>query len=64
EEKINIVGMNVIEHNDHTTTINLTLETKGLAQLSRLFARVAVVRGVHSVFRAGGDTTVKHKPPL
>jgi len=64
EEKINIVGMNVIEHNDHTTTINLTLETRGLAQLSRLFARIAVVRGVHSVFRVGDDSTVKHKPSV
>jgi len=62
EEKINIAGMNVIEHDDYTTTVNLTLETRGLEQLSRLFARVAAVRGVNSVFRAGDDATAKRKP--
>ena len=63
EEKINIAGMNVIEYDDRTTTIQLTLETKGLAQLSRLFARIGAVRGVNSVLRGGDDATVKHKPP-
>ncbi len=61
EEKVNIAGMNVTEHDDRTTTINLTLETRGLEQLSRLFTRLAVIRGVHSVFRVGDDATVKHK---
>jgi len=61
EEKINIAGMNVIEHDDRTTTIHLTLETKGLAQLSRLLNRIGGVRGVHSVNRVGDEATVKPK---
>jgi len=62
EEKVNIAGMNVIEHDDRTTTLHLTLETKGLAQLSRLLTRIVGVRGVGSVFRVGDDATVKQKP--
>jgi GTP pyrophosphokinase len=62
EEKINIAAMNVSEHDDRTTTVSLTLETKGLEQLSRLFTRIAVIRGVHSVFRVGDSATVKRKP--
>ena len=35
EKKVNILSMTVTEHNDRTTTIILTVETKGLAHLSR-----------------------------
>lgn len=63
EEKVNIAGMNVIEHDDRTTTLYLTLETKGLAQLSRLLARMGGIRGINSVFRVGDEATVKQKPP-
>ena len=62
EEKVNIASMNVIEHNDHTTTLYLTLETKGLAQLSRLLTRIGGIRGVGSVLRVGDEATVKQKP--
>jgi len=63
EEKVNIAGMNVIEHDDRTTTLYLTLETKGLAQLSRLLTRMGGIRGINSVFRVGDEATVKQKPP-
>ena len=62
EEKINIASMNVTEHDDRTTTLYLTLETKGLAQLSRLLTRMSGIRGVHSVVRVGDEATVKPKP--
>ena len=59
EEKVNIANMTVIEHNDRTTSLHLTLETRGLAQLSRLLTRIGGIRGVSSVFRVGDDATVK-----
>ncbi|MFH1663017.1 MAG: bifunctional (p)ppGpp synthetase/guanosine-3',5'-bis(diphosphate) 3'-pyrophosphohydrolase [Chloroflexota bacterium] len=62
EEKVNITGMNAIERDDRTTTLYLTLETKGLTQLSRLLTRICGVRGVSSVFRVGDEATVKQKP--
>ena len=64
EEKVNIASMNVIEHDDRTTTLYLTLETKGLAQLSRLLTRVVGIRGVSSVFRVGDEATVKKQPSV
>ena len=64
EEKVNIASMNVIEHDDRTTTLYLTLETKGLAQLSRLLTRVVGIRGVNSVFRVGDEATVKKQPSV
>ncbi|UCE97545.1 MAG: bifunctional (p)ppGpp synthetase/guanosine-3',5'-bis(diphosphate) 3'-pyrophosphohydrolase [Dehalococcoidia bacterium] len=63
EEQVNIASMNVVEHNDRTTSLYLTLETRGLAQLSRLLTRIGGVRGVSSVFRVGDDSTVKQRPP-
>ena len=57
EEKINIANMNVTEHDDRTTSILLTLETKGLSQLSRLLNRIGSVRGVHLVNRVGDEAT-------
>jgi GTP pyrophosphokinase len=64
EEKVNIASMNVVEHDDRTTTLYLTLETKGLAQLSRLLTRVVGIRGVSSVFRVGDEATVKKQPSV
>jgi GTP pyrophosphokinase len=64
EEKVNIASMNVVEHDDRTTTLYLTLETKGLAQLSRLLTRVVGIRGVSSVFRVGDEATAKKQPPV
>ena len=62
EEKINIAAMSFIQHDDHTVTEHLTLETKGLAQLSRLLGRIEGVRGVISVARVGDEATVKTSP--
>ncbi len=58
-ERVNISTMNVANHDDHTTSISLTLETGGLAQLSRLFGKIEGVRGVISVSRVGDEATIK-----
>jgi len=62
EEKINIAAMSFVQHDDHTVTEHLTLEMKGLAQLSRLLGRIEGVRGVISVARVGDEATVKTSP--
>jgi guanosine-3',5'-bis(diphosphate) 3'-pyrophosphohydrolase len=62
EEKVNIAAMSFIQHDDHTVTEHLTLETKGLAQLSRLLARIEGVRGVINVVRVGDEATTKTSP--
>jgi len=62
EDKVNILSMNVTEHDDHTTTLLLTLETKGLAQLSRLLARIGGVRGILNIARVGEETSSRQKP--
>jgi GTP pyrophosphokinase len=53
EEKINITSVNSIHHDDHTVTEYFTIETKDLAQLSRVLAKIDGVRGVISVSRVG-----------
>jgi len=50
EEKVNMLGVRT-EHNDRTTTVYLTLDTTGVAQLSRLMAKLESVRGVITVSR-------------
>jgi len=61
-EKINISIMNVANYDDNITLISLTLETRGLAQLSRLLGKMEGVRGVISVTRVGDEATVKASP--
>ncbi|MFQ5924748.1 MAG: RelA/SpoT family protein [Dehalococcoidia bacterium] len=51
EEKVNIASVNAADHNDQTTSIFLTLETKGIEQLSRLLSKLEGVRGIISVTR-------------
>ena len=46
EDKVNILSMNVTEHDDRTTTVLLTVETKGLAHLSRILSKIGGIRGV------------------
>ena len=58
-ERVNISAMNVANHDDHSTSISLTLETGGLAQLSRLFGKIEGVRGVINVSRVGDEATIK-----
>ena len=53
-EGVNMVGVRTHEHDDRTTTVHLTLETTGRAQVSRLMSRLDGVRGVISVARAEG----------
>ena len=53
EEKINITSVNSIHHDDHTVTEYFTIETKDLAQLSRVLAKIDGVRGVINVSRVG-----------
>jgi guanosine-3',5'-bis(diphosphate) 3'-pyrophosphohydrolase len=54
EERVNISAVNTVKHDDHTMTLYLTLETEGLAQLSRLLLKMEGVRGVISITRTGG----------
>jgi guanosine-3',5'-bis(diphosphate) 3'-pyrophosphohydrolase len=63
EEKVNIVNMTVTEHDDRTTTLYFTLETRGLSQLSRLLTKIEGIRGVTSVNRVGDEATAKTSPP-
>ena len=60
EEKINIVTMDTVQHDDYAVTTSFTLEIKGLAQLSRLLGRIEGIRGVISVARVGDEATVKN----
>ncbi len=64
EEKVNIANMTVTEHEDRTTTLCFTLETRGLAQLSRLLVKIESVRGVISANRVGDKATVKTSPQI
>ncbi len=51
-EKINIASLTTRENDDDTATIQLTVFTTGVDQLSRLFTRIEEVHGVVSVTRA------------
>jgi len=63
EEKVNIAKMSFANHDDHTTSLYLTLEMTGLAQLSRLLVKVEGIRGVIRVTRVGDETTIKASSP-
>ena len=62
EEKVNIAATSSVRHDDHTVTEYFTLETNGLAQLSRLLGKIEGARGVISVTRVGSETTTKTGP--
>jgi GTP pyrophosphokinase len=51
EERVNIAAVSAADHNDQTTSIFLTLETRGVAELSRLLSKLEGIRGVISVAR-------------
>lgn len=59
EEKVNIASVSFANRDDYTTLTSLTLETKGLAHLSRLMGKIEGVRGVISVTRVGDEATMK-----
>jgi guanosine-3',5'-bis(diphosphate) 3'-pyrophosphohydrolase len=59
EEKVNIASVSLADGDGHTISLSLTLETKGLAQLSRLLKKVDIVKGVISVTRVGDEAPRK-----
>jgi len=62
DERVNIASASLTSHDDHTISVFLTLETRGLAQLSRLLVKIEGVRGVISVTRVGSEVTAKPRP--
>ena len=59
EEKVNIAGVSLANKDDGSVAMYLALETKDLAQLSRLLAKVEGIRGVLNVTRVGDGASVK-----
>ncbi len=59
DEKVNIAAVNLVNNDDQTTTIYLTLEISGLTQLSRMLMRAEAIRSVTAVVREGKTTAVK-----
>ncbi|HEY50219.1 MAG TPA: bifunctional (p)ppGpp synthetase/guanosine-3',5'-bis(diphosphate) 3'-pyrophosphohydrolase [Dehalococcoidia bacterium] len=59
EEKVNIASLVSRNHDDHTVTMDFTLETQGLAQLSRLLKKIESVRGVIRIVRIGDESSAK-----
>jgi GTP pyrophosphokinase len=55
EEKVNIASVNLANGNGQNITMFLTLEIKGLAQLSQILKRIDGVKGVLSASRVGTD---------
>ena len=55
EEKINIAGVNLVRSDDQSIYIHFTLETRNLAQLSRVLVRIEGIRGVLSAARTGEE---------
>jgi GTP diphosphokinase / guanosine-3',5'-bis(diphosphate) 3'-diphosphatase len=55
EEKVNISSLNLVNRGDRLVTLFFTLETRGLAQLSRLLAKVEGIEGVISAARLEGS---------
>jgi len=62
EEKVNIAAISLTNRDDGTTSTFLTLNTRGLAHLSRLLARIEGARGVISIARLGDEVTTKSSP--
>ena len=52
DEKVNMSGVRTQKRGDHETSVNLTVEIKGIEQLTRLLNKIEGVRGVLSVGRA------------
>ena len=59
EEKVNITSLVTRNQSDRTTTMELTMETQGLAQLSRLLKKIESVKGVIRIVRIGDKASVK-----
>lgn len=63
EEKVNIASVSFANRDDHTAVTLLSLETSGLAQLSRILEKIEGVRGVISVNRVGDETVLSTSSP-
>lgn len=50
-EGVNIASMKSLGHGDNSASVFLTLETKGIAQLSRLLSKIEAIGGVTNVVR-------------
>lgn len=59
EEKVNITSVNLADGDGQTINMFLTLETKGLAQLSQILKKIDGVKGVISVSRVGVEPSGK-----
>ena len=57
EEKVNIASVSLADGNGQRVTMYLTLETKGLAQLSQILKKIDNVKGVISVSRVGDEVS-------
>lgn len=57
EEKINITSMTVTETEEDVSTIDFTLSTSSVYQLSRLINKLEGIKGVISITRMGEDST-------
>jgi GTP pyrophosphokinase len=55
EEKVNIASVSLTNGDGQNITMYLTLETKGLAQLSQVLKKIDAVKGVLSVSRVGTE---------
>ncbi len=62
EEKVFIAAISLTNHDDDTTSAFLTVNTRGLAHLSHLLARIEGVRGVISIARLGDEVRTKSSP--
>jgi len=59
EEKVNITSLVTHNQSDRTTLMEFTMETQGLAQLSRLLKKIESVKGVLRIVRIGDKASVK-----
>jgi len=50
-DRMNITMVNSSDHDDHTTSISLTVETKSITQLSQLLSKLEGINGITSVTR-------------
>lgn len=51
EDRVNMTAVSAVTHPDHTATIRATLEISDLRTLSRILARLELIKGVRSVTR-------------
>jgi len=57
EEKVNITSLALKNRDEGTVTMSFTIETQGLAQLSRLLKKIESVKGVMRIVRIGDEAS-------